>query len=109
MRKKVYQLSSLNCYPCQVLKKKFIELNDDSFDYEYINLIDIEPETVPFAILMEARRNRMSSIPIIGVTTLKGDEEVLEILTQLNHNYLKEFIEILKQEKIEESIKSNNE
>jgi len=97
MRKKVYQLSRKSCYPCQILKDKFMKIEDKSFDYYYIDLDDLAPETIPYLIYEEARKARISSIPIVGVTKIENDQEVLEILTQLNHNYLGEFIGLLEE------------
>lgn len=102
MRKTVYQISLPTCYPCRVLRKKFLDLDDDSFNYEYYDIDDIEVGTTAYQILQQMRKSNLRSVPVIGVTSMIKGEETLIMLNTFDHNNFNNLIEVLRESNAEE-------
>lgn len=92
----LYQLSRENCPPCQRLKEKIHQIKNKSFDYRYINIDSIVQGTMEHQILLDARKNRISSLPIVGITNLEDGIEAIDFVVNIKNENIDNFIEIIQ-------------
>jgi len=92
----LYQLSRESCPPCQRLKEKILNLKDPKFEYKYIDVDRITSGTMEHDILMDARKNRLLSLPIVGVTELDDNVEILKFTINIQDKNIDEFLDIIQ-------------
>lgn len=92
----IYQLSRDNCAPCQVLKNKVLAIDNPNFKYNYINVDTITDGTMEYDILMEARKNKIFSLPIVGVVKEEDGIESIQFVVNIKPTNIDEFLEIIQ-------------
>lgn len=91
-----YQLSRDNCPPCQVLKQKVLNIKDPKFKYVYVNVDTIREGTIEYDILMDAKKNKISSLPIVGITEFEDDVESIKFVINVKSQNIDDFLEIIQ-------------
>lgn len=92
----IYQLSRDNCAPCQVLKSKVLAISEPNFKYNYVNVDTIVQGSIEHDILLEARKNKILSLPIVGVTKEEDGIESIQFVLNIKPINIDEFLEIIQ-------------
>ena len=91
----IYQLSRDNCAPCQVLKNKIVSIKEPTFKYNYVNVDTIMQGTIEYDILLEARKNKILSLPIVGVTKEEDGVESIQFVLNIKPINIDKFLEMV--------------
>lgn len=92
----LYQLSRETCPPCKRLKEKILNLKDSKFEYKYIDIDRIATGTMEHEILLDAKKNRIMSLPIVGITELDNGVEMLKFTINIKDENIDEFLDIIQ-------------
>lgn len=93
---KLYQLSRQQCPPCEELKRKILSIENPKFEYKYVNVDTIAEGTFEHQILQDARKNKLSSLPIVGVSEVEDGVESLNFTINIRSQNIDEFLDIIQ-------------
>ena len=93
---KVYQLSRQQCPPCEELKRRILSIENPKFEYKYVNVDAIVEGTFEHQILREAIKNKLTSLPIVGVSEFEDGVENLNFTISLRSQNIDEFLDIIQ-------------